>query len=65
MAGGTLADVQRNLGHSSPVLTSETYGHIGEDHRIHEAERRLFLGLTMRSRVLVSIGNLAGSGASE
>jgi integrase len=26
MAGGSLADVQRNLGHSTPVLTSETYG---------------------------------------
>jgi integrase len=24
MAGGSLADVQRNLGHSTPVLTSET-----------------------------------------
>ena len=45
MAGGSLADVQRNLGHSTPVLTSETYGHIGEDHRIREADHRLALGL--------------------
>ena len=41
MAGGSLADVQRNLGHSTPVLTSETYGHIGEDHRIREVDLRL------------------------
>jgi integrase len=45
MAGGSLADVQRNLGHSTPMLTSETYGHIGEDHRIHEADQRLALGI--------------------
>jgi integrase len=45
MAGGSLADVQRNLGHSTPVLTSETYGHIAEDHRIREADQRLTLGL--------------------
>jgi integrase len=45
MAGGSLADVQRNLGHSTPVLTSETYGHIAEDHRVHESDKRLTLGL--------------------
>ena len=45
MAGGSLADVQRNLGHSTPVLTSETYGHIGEDHRVRESDARLGLGL--------------------
>lgn len=45
MSGGSLADVQRNLGHSSPVLTSETYGHIGEDHRIREVDERLALGI--------------------
>jgi integrase len=45
MAGGSLTDVQRNLGHSTPVLTSETYGHTGEDHRVREADQRLALGL--------------------
>ena len=45
MAGGSLTDVQRNLGHSTPVLTSETYGHIAEDHRLREADRRLEFGL--------------------
>lgn len=48
MAGGSLADVQRNLGHSTPVLTSETYGHIAEDHRVREADQRLALGLADR-----------------
>ena len=50
MAGGSLADVQRNLGHSTPVLTSETYGHIAEDHRVREADQRLELGLGRRQR---------------
>jgi integrase len=45
MAGGSLADVQRNLGHSTPMLTSETYGHIAEDHRIREVDQRLALGI--------------------
>src|SRR5439155_411716 len=45
MAGGSIADVQRNLGHSTPVLTTETYGHIAEDHRVREADQRLALGL--------------------
>lgn len=45
MAGGTLTDVQRNLGHSTPVLTSETYGHIADDHRIKESDVRMSLGL--------------------
>jgi integrase len=46
MAGGSLTDVQRNLGHSTPVLTAETYGHIGEDHRIAESDARLSLGIS-------------------
>jgi integrase len=45
MSGGSLADVQRNLGHSLPMLTSETYGHLGEDHRIREVDERLALGI--------------------
>jgi integrase len=39
MAGGSLTDVQRNLGHSTPVLTSQTYGHLTEDHRVDAANR--------------------------
>jgi integrase len=46
MAGGSLTDVQRNLGHSTPVLTAETYGHIAEDHRVREADTRLALGIS-------------------
>jgi len=54
MAGGSLADVQRNLGHSTPVLTSETYGHIGEDHRVREADQRLALGIGRPAPKLVT-----------
>jgi integrase len=45
MAGGTIADVQRSLGHSTPILTTEIYGHLAEDHRVREADSRLTLGL--------------------
>jgi integrase len=45
MAGGSLTDVQHNLGHSTPVLTSQTYGHIADDHRVREAERHLNFGM--------------------
>lgn len=45
MNGGTLTDVQHNLGHSSPLVTSGTYAHLAEDHRVGEADRRLALGL--------------------
>jgi len=45
MAGGSIADVQRNLGHSTPVLTSETYGHLADDHRVREADARLAIDL--------------------
>jgi integrase len=56
MAGGSLADVQRNLGHSTPVLTSETYGHIAEDHRVREADQRLALGLPKPGHALAEKG---------
>lgn len=45
MAGGSLMDVQRNLGHSTPVITSEMYAHIADDHRIAEADARLTIDL--------------------
>jgi integrase len=45
MNGGSLTDVQHNLGHSSPLVTSATYAHLAEDHRVGEADRRLSLGL--------------------
>lgn len=41
MAGGAIADVQRNLGHSSPNLTVNVYGHLADDHRIAESDKRL------------------------
>lgn len=58
MAGGSLADVQRNLDHSTPVLTSEIYGHIAEHHRVCEVDSRLASSLT-RS------GGLAAEEASK
>lgn len=45
MARGTLADVQRNLGHSTPVITDQMYAHFTEDHRVAEADVRLTLDL--------------------
>lgn len=52
MAGGSIADVQRNLGHSTPMLTTEVYGHLAEDHRVREADNRLTLGLGAGPRLV-------------
>lgn len=41
MNGGSLADLQMSLGHSSPLVTSAVYGHLSEQHRITEAEARM------------------------
>jgi hypothetical protein len=54
MAGGSIADVQRNLGHSTPILTTEIYGHLAEDHRVREADSRLALGLPKGDREQLS-----------
>ncbi len=62
MGGGTIADVQRNLGHSTPVLTTETYGHIGDDHRVRESDARLTLGLASPGPRLVAGGAEAAVG---
>lgn len=64
MAGGSLTDVQRNLGHSTPVLTSETYGHIAEEHRIREADRCVEFGLgrVRPAGQLAAAGGGAGAG---
>ncbi len=45
MAGGSIADVQMNLGHSTPTLPANVYGHLGDDYRIDEADKRLNLGI--------------------
>jgi integrase len=50
MNGGSLTDVQHNLGHSSPLVTSESYAHLADDHRVGEADRRLALGLPQPGR---------------
>jgi integrase len=52
MAGSGLADVQDNLGHSTPVLTKETYGHLAEGHRIREASRISFPAPPPTAKVL-------------
>lgn len=45
LAGVAIADVQRNLHHSTPVLTMRIYAHLSEDHRIAEADKRMTFGL--------------------
>jgi integrase len=39
MSGGSIFDLQRNLGHSSVMLTSEVYAHLSPDHRLSDAQR--------------------------
>jgi hypothetical protein len=39
MAGGSLFDLQKNLGHHSVAFTAQTYGHLSQDHRVRESDR--------------------------
>jgi integrase len=39
MVGGSLYDLQRNLGHHSVAFTASVYGHLSQDHRVKEADR--------------------------
>jgi integrase len=39
MSGGSLYDLQKNLGHHSVAFTEKVYGHLTADHRIREAGR--------------------------
>jgi integrase len=42
MAGGSVYDLQKNLGHHSVAFTAEVYGHLSADHRVREADRLAF-----------------------
>lgn len=42
MAGGSVFDLQKTLGHSSVQITAEEYSHLSADHRIREAARVSF-----------------------
>ena len=42
MSGGSLYDLQRNLGHHSVTFTASVYGHLSQDHRVKEADRLNF-----------------------
>jgi integrase len=39
MAGGSIYDLQRNLGHHSVAFTATVYGHLSQDHRVKESDR--------------------------
>jgi integrase len=39
MAGGSLYDLQQNLGHHSVAFTASVYGHLSQDHRVKESDR--------------------------
>jgi integrase len=42
MAGGSVYDLQKNLGHHSVAFTADVYGHLSADHRVREADRLAF-----------------------
>ena len=42
MAGGSIYDLQKNLGHHSVAFTADIYGHLSADHRVREADRLTF-----------------------
>jgi integrase len=39
MAGGSLYDLPKNLGHHSVAFTAAVYGHLSQDHRVQESDR--------------------------
>lgn len=39
MAGGSLFDLQKTLGHASVAFTASVYGHLSQDHRVKESDR--------------------------
>jgi hypothetical protein len=39
MAGGSIYDLRRNLGHHSVAFTAQVYGHLSQDHRVKESDR--------------------------
>lgn len=39
MAGGSIYDLQKNLGHHSVAFTAAVYGHLSQDHRVKESDR--------------------------
>ncbi|HVZ74010.1 MAG TPA: site-specific integrase [Polyangia bacterium] len=39
MAGGSIFDLQKNLGHHSVAFTAAVYGHLSQDHRVRESDR--------------------------
>jgi hypothetical protein len=39
MAGGSVYDLQRNLGHHAVSFTADVYGHLSQDHRVKESDR--------------------------
>lgn len=39
MAGGSLYDLQKNLGHHSVAFPAAVYGHLSQDHRVRESDR--------------------------
>ncbi len=38
MAGGSIMDLSKNLGHHSVAFTVKTYGHLSADHRVRQAD---------------------------
>jgi len=42
MAGGSIYDASKNLGHASVAFTAAVYGHLSGDHRVAESDRLSF-----------------------
>ena len=62
----TLQDVKEQLGHSTIVLTSDTYGHLLDGRRSEMArELEAVLGGRARGRVEVLNAGIHGSGTSD
>jgi len=53
MNGGDIFTLQKILGHSTPVITSETYAHLSLDHMANAADRISFHSGVSRNEVIL------------
>ena len=42
MAGGSIYDLSKNLGHHNVTFTDTQYGHLSADHRVQQADKMDF-----------------------
>jgi hypothetical protein len=62
MAGGSIFDASKNLGHASVAFTAAVYGHLSGDHRVAESDRLCF---TIPAETTAKVLPFQSPGATE